>query len=140
MKGRPTGITLLAWVFIVLGILSFLWGLIVFGVGGVGSLFSSIFTLSPQLSSNLWAGFVGMAGAVVQLATGIGLLQVKSWAWYLAFLAIGLNVIQGLLGLFSGGILACLCGTIGLIIPVAIAVYLLRPEIRDLFGIGTTPS
>jgi hypothetical protein len=140
MKVRPTGITLLAWVFILLGILSFIWSLIVFGVGGIGSLFGSIFTLSPQLSSNLWAGFVGMAGGAVQLATGIGLLQVKSWAWYLAFLAIGLNVIQGLLGLFSGGILACLCGTIGLIIPVAIAVYLLRPEIRNLFGIGSTPS
>lgn len=140
MKVRPTGITLLAWVFILLGILSFIWSLIVFGVGGIGSLFGSIFTLSPQLSSNLWAGFVGMAGGAVQLATGIGLLQVKSWAWYLAFLAIGLNVIQGLLGLFSGGILACLCGTIGLIIPVAIAIYLLRPEIRNLFGIGSTPS
>ena len=140
MKVRPTGITLLAWVFIALGILSFLWGLLVFGVGGIGSLFGSIFTLSPQLSSNLWAGFVGMIGAAVQLATGIGLLRIKSWAWYLAFVAIGLNVIQGLFGLFSGGILACFCGTIGLIIPVAIAVYLLRPEIRNLFGIGTTPS
>jgi hypothetical protein len=140
MKARPTGITLLGWIFIILGLISFLWSLLVFGVGGIGSLFGSIFTLSPQLSSNLWAGFLGMAGAAVQLATGFGLLQVKSWGWYLAFLAIGLNVIQGLLGLFSGGILACFCGTIGLIIPVAIAVYLIRPEIRDLFGIGTTPS
>ena len=140
MKARPTGITLIAAAFLILGILSFIWSLLVFGFGGLSSLFGSIFTLSPQLSSNLWAGFVGMAAGAVQIATGIGLLQMKSWSWYLAFIAIGLNIISGLFGLFSGGLLACFCGTIGLIIPLAIAIYLLRQEIRDLFGIGTTPS
>ena len=140
MKARPTGITLIAAVFLFLGILSFIWSLLVFGFGGLSSLFGSIFTLSPQLSSNLWAGFVGMAAGAVQIATGIGLLQMKSWSWYLAFIAIGLNIISGLFGLFSGGLLSCLCATIGLIIPVAIAVYLLRPEIRDLFEIGAPPK
>ncbi|MFN2118731.1 MAG: hypothetical protein ACK2U0_16230 [Candidatus Promineifilaceae bacterium] len=140
MKVRPLGITLLAIVFIALGLLSFLWSLLVFGVGGLNSLFSSIFTLSPQLSSGLWSGVVGMLGGAVQLATGIGLLGIKRWGWYLAFLAIGLNVILGVLGLFSGGILACLCGTVGLIIPVAIVIYLIQPRIRDLFGIGAPPS
>ena len=137
MKVRPLGITLLAIVFIALGFISFLWSLLVFGFGGLSSLFGSVFTLSPQLSSSLWSGFVGMLGGAVQLATGIGLLGMKRWGWYLAFLAIGLNVVLGVLGLFSGGMLACLCGTVGLIIPVAIAIYLLRPEIRNLFGIGS---
>jgi hypothetical protein len=137
MKVRPLGITLLAIVFIALGLISFLWSLLVFGFGGLSSLFGSVFTLSPQLSSSLWSGFVGMLGGAVQLATGIGLLGMKRWGWYLAFLAIGLNVVLGVLGLFSGGMLACLCGTVGLIIPVAIAIYLLRPEIRNLFGIGS---
>jgi hypothetical protein len=140
MKARPTGISLLAIVFIALGFISFLWSLLVFGFGGLSSLFGSVFTLSPQLSSSLWSGFVGMLGGAVQLATGFGLWTLKRWGWYLAFLAIGLNVILGVLGLFSGGILACLCGTVGLIIPVAIAVYLLSPNIRDLFGIGAPPS
>jgi hypothetical protein len=137
MKVRPLGITLLAIVFIALGFISFLWSLLVFGFGGLSSLFGSVFTLSPQLSSSLWSGFVGMLAGAVQLATGIGLLGIKRWGWYLAFLAIGLNIILGVLGLFSGGMLACLCGTVGLIIPVAIAIYLLRPEIRNLFGIGS---
>jgi hypothetical protein len=137
MKARPTGITILAIIFIALGLISFLWSLLVFGFGGVSSLFGSIFTLSPQVSSNLWSGFVGMIGGAVQLATGIGLLGTKTWSWYLAFIAIGLNIVLGLLGLFSGGLLSFFCAAIGLIIPVAIAVYLLRPEIRNLFRVGT---
>jgi len=74
------------------------------------------------------------------LVTGIGLLQMKSWAWYLAFIAIGLNVIQGLFGLFGGGLVSFFCAGIGLIIPIGLAIYLLRGEIRALFGVGTTPS
>lgn len=135
MKARPTGITILAGAFLLLGILSFIWSMLAFGFGGLSTLFGSIFTLSPQLSSSLWTGFLGMVTAAVQIATGIGLLQMRSWAWYLAFIAIGLSIIQGVVGLFGGSFI---CGAISLIIPVGIAIYLLRQEIRDLFGIGTS--
>ena len=138
MKARPTGISILGFIFIALGTVSFIWSLLVFGMGGVSSLFGSIFTLSPQMSGNVWAGILGMATAAVQFATGVGLLRIKTWAWYLAFIAVGLSVVQGLFGLFNGGLISCLCAAIGLIIPVAIAVYLLRADIRALFDIGSS--
>lgn len=140
MKVRPTGISLIATAFILLGLFSFIWSLLVFGFGGLSSLFGSIFTLSPQISGSLWAGLLGMVSGVVQLATGIGLLQMKTWSWYLAFIAIGLNVIQGFFGLFSGGLMSFICAAIGLIIPAAIAIYLIKPQIRDLFEVGSPPG
>ena len=136
MKTRPTGISILGIIFIALGTVSFIWSLLVFGMGGLSSLFGSVFTLSPQISGNVWAGSLGMVTAAVQFATGVGLLQIRSWAWYLAFIAVGLSIVQGLFGLFSGGLISCLCAAIGLIIPVAIAVYLMRTDIRALFDVG----
>lgn len=140
MKARPTGITIIGTIFIILGTISFLWSMLVFGIGGIGSVVSSLFTLSPQISGNLWGGLLGMVTAVVQFATGIGLLRLSGWSWYLAFIGVALSVIQGLFGMFSGGIMTFICAGLGLIIPAGVAFYLLQPQIRALFGVGTTPS
>ena len=133
---RPTGITILGIVFLILGGLSFLWSLFVFGYGGVSSIFSSLFTFSVNVSSSFWSGMLGMVTAAVQFITGIGLLRMSRWAWYLALIGAGLTVVQGMFGLFAGGILTFICAGISLIIPVLIVIYLMRPEIRGLFGIG----
>ena len=95
MKIRPTGITLIGLLFLALGALSFLWSLLVFGVGGVSSLFTTIFSFSPTISSSLWSGLLGMLTAAVQFAAGIGLLRLSGWAWYLAIIAVGLSVLRG---------------------------------------------
>lgn len=136
MKVRPTGITLIALGFLLLGVLSAVWGLIQFGFGGFAWLTGAIFNATGTAavgSSNFWSGLVGMAAAAVQLAVAIGLLRMSSWAWTLALIAVGVTVVQGLLGLFSGGFFALCCGILGLIIPVVVLIYLLRPEIRSLF-------
>jgi uncharacterized membrane protein (DUF2068 family) len=85
-------------------------------------------------SSNLWSGTFGIVLATVQIVTAVGLLMLKRWAWYLAVIAVALTVIQGVIGIFGGGFFAFICAGIGLIIPAAILVYLLRPQIRTLFG------
>lgn len=51
---RPSGITVLGIVFLVLGVLSFLWSLLVFGFGGMSSLLSSLFTFSVSVSESFW--------------------------------------------------------------------------------------
>lgn len=137
MKVRPMGISIIAVAFILLGLFSFVWSLLVFGFGGLSTVFGSLFTLSPQVSGNLWSGLLGMLAGGVQLATGIGLLGMKTWSWYLAFIAVALNLVQGLLGMFSGGLLSFICAGLGLVIPLIIVIYLLRSEIRLLFGVGT---
>ena len=136
---RPTGITLIAILFIVLAVLSLLWSGLVFGVGGLSSLFGGLFgadNVSDFGTSSAWSGFVGILGALVQIAVATGLLAMKRWAWFLAMVAVAVTVLQGLVGLFAGGLFGFMCGGLGLIVPVIILVYLLLPGTRQVFGVG----
>ena len=45
MEKRPTGISVLFWVYLVLGILSLLWSGMVLGIGGLSALFGGILGL-----------------------------------------------------------------------------------------------
>ena len=62
----------------------------------------------------------------------------KKWAWILALVGVALTVVQGIAGLFTGGPFGLMCGSLGLIIPVIILVYLLLNSTRQAFGVGTT--
>jgi len=138
---RPTGITILAIVYIVLAILSLLWSGLVFGVGGLSSLFGGLVGAENVAAfgvSSGWGGFLGIITAVVQLIVGIGLLSMKKWAWILALIGVVLTVVQGVVSMFAGGVFGFMCGGLALIIPVIILIYLLRPTIRGVFGVGAT--
>jgi hypothetical protein len=139
MKERPVGISILAVAYILLAILSLLWSGIVFGVGGLTSLFGGLFgadAVSTWGASSGWAGFVGIIAAILQFVIAFGLLAMKRWAWFLALIGVAITVIQGLIGVFSGGPFAFMCGILGLLIPVGILVYLLLGSTRQAFGIG----
>lgn len=139
MKKRPIWITIIAAFFLILGLLSLIWSGLVFGVSGLTSAFTGLFgaeNMNAAASSGVWSGFFGIVAGAVQIAVGIGLLRLKTWAWYLAVLAIGLSVIQGLIGLFNGSTFAILCGAMWLLIPVVVLVYLTRASMRELFGVG----
>jgi hypothetical protein len=136
---RPAGITILAILYIILAFLSLLWSGLVFGVGGLGSLFGGLFgaeRIVALSTSSAWSGFVGILAAIVQLAVAIGLLSMKRWAWVLALVGVALTVLQGLAGVFSGGPFAFMCGALGLLIPIIILIYLLLPGTRRVFGVG----
>jgi hypothetical protein len=134
---RPTGITIIAVLYIVLAVLSLLWSGLVFGVGGLSSLFGGLFgadNVAAFGTSSSWSGFLGIITALVQIVVAIGLLSMKRWAWFLALVSVALTVVQGIVGIFGGGPFAFMCGILGLAIPVGILIYLLRPGIRQAFG------
>ena len=134
----PAGITLIAILFFTLGILSLLWGVLVFGVGGLSSLIGGLFGAENILSfgnSTAWSGFLCLITGVVEIIVGFGFLGMKKWAWYLATIGITLNVIQGIVQIFTGGLYGFMCGSIAIIIPIIILVYLLTPGIRQVFNI-----
>jgi len=134
---RPTGITVIAVVYIILALLSLLWSGLVFGVGGLSSLFGGPFgaeSMAAFGAASGWSGFVGIIVAVVQIVIAIGLLSMRHWAWILALVGVVLTVIQGIIGIFSGGPFAFMCGLMGLAIPLAILIYLLQPGVRQAFG------
>ena len=135
---RPTGITIIAIVYIVLAVLSLLWSGLVFGLGGMGSLFGGLFgaeNVAALGTSGAWSGFLGIVAALVQIFVAIGLLSLKKWAWFLALISVALTVVQGIVGIFGGGPFAWMCGILGLLIPIGILVYLLLPGIRKAFGV-----
>ncbi len=141
MKERPVGISIIAVAYIVLAIVSLLWSGLVFGVGGLSALFGGLVgadTVAAFGASSGWTGFVGIVVAIVQLVVAFGLLAMKRWAWILALAAVALTVLEGIIGLLSGGPFSFMCGSLGLIIPIIILVYLLLNSTRRAFGGGTT--
>ena len=134
---RPTGVTLLAIVFILLGLLSLFWSLLVFGFGATTGIVGALFgddVLATVGGAQTINGIVGVVGAVIDLVVAYGLLALKRWAWLLALVGVGISVVSGVLGLFSGGFVAVCCGILGLLIPAGILYYLLQPEVRQAFG------
>jgi uncharacterized membrane protein (DUF2068 family) len=137
VKQRPGGVTLLGFVFVFLGIVSLVWSLILLGLGSLTWLTGAIFDatgMEATGSTNTWQAFLGLFGAGLQFVIGFGLLNLKRWAWFLAFLGVAVTVVQGVVGIFSGGFFAFCCGVFGLIIPAAILFYLLRRDVRQAFG------
>ena len=136
MNERPAGITLIVILFFILGGLSLLWSGLVFGVGGLSALFGGLFGAAQVTSfgeSAGWSGFVGIFAAALQIIVAFGLLGMQRWAWVLALVGVGVTVVQGVIGLFTGGTFGFMCGGIGLIIPIIILVYLLTPKVRQAF-------
>ena len=134
---RPTGVTLLGIAFILLGLLSLFWSLLVFGFGAATGVVGTLFgdgVLATVGGAQTIQGIIGIIAAVIDLVVAYGLLALKRWAWLLALIGVGVNVVSGVLGLFSGGFVAICCGVIGLIIPAGIVFYLLQPEVRQAFG------
>jgi hypothetical protein len=139
MQKRPTGISILFWVYLILGVFSFLWSGLVLGIGGLSSLFGNIFGMENVAgfgNTSAWTGYIGIITAVVQIVVAFGLASMKKWAWILAVISVVLTVLQGILGILGGGLFAFICGSLGLILPAIILFYLLRADIRSGFGVG----
>ena len=138
IKKRPTGVTIIAILIIIGGIL-----LLLAGIAGVvvGSL---------SISQIIGLGFV-IIGAII-LAVGIGylvvsygLLKGKKWSWtitvVLLFIGIAINVVSIIIfGYFTfdtdtSSFLTTNSGSIaGIIISVIILYYLYRPHVKSYFG------
>jgi hypothetical protein len=138
MNKRPAGVTVIVILLFLVGGLSLLWSLLVFGIGGLSSFFGGLIgadQVSAFGSSTAWSGFLGLVTGVFQIVVGFGLLAMKRWAWWLAMIGVGLNVVQALLSIFTGGIWGVMCGSISVIIPLIVLAYLLTPGIRRAFKI-----
>ena len=134
---RPSGVTILAVIYILLGLLSLVWSLLVFGVGAVTGLTGAIVAaenMTSFASANFWGGIIGVAGATLDFIIAYGLLNLRPWGWMLALIGLAITVITGVLGLMSGGFFAICCGILGLLVPAGILFYLLQPEVRKAFG------
>ena len=85
-------------------------------------------------NTSAWSGYIGIFAALAQIIVAFGLASLKKWAWYLALISVVLTVVQGIIGIFAGGVFVFICGSLGLIVPIIILFYLLSANIRTVFG------
>ena len=109
-RSRPIGVTILAVLTILLGVLLLLAGIVLLlaplVLVGVG------FPLAFGLAASVFGGIVFVFG-VIWIAVGVGLLNLRSWAWWLAIIVMIFSIIGSI-------------GTVvGAIIPGLILMYLI---------------
>jgi hypothetical protein len=139
MQTRPAGVTLIAGCFLGLGFFSLLWGALVLGIGGLSALFGSLFgaeNMTAFGNSSAWAGYLNILSAMLQIVVGFGLLGVYRWAWFFSLAAVALSIVLSLYEMFTGGTFGFICGSLWLMVPIIILIYLLTSGVRQVFGIG----
>ncbi|MFX0013262.1 MAG: hypothetical protein ACFFB2_02655 [Promethearchaeota archaeon] len=133
-KDRPLGVTILAIIYMVLGVIVIFTGIMILGgVAGLAAEIESI--LGPGAS-----GFVGSLGFIILIAgllvflIGIGLWKLNIIAYIVVLISLGMNVLVIILSyadyltlLLNGAIYAL----INPIITILIFVYLVK--VRDSF-------
>ena len=133
MKVRPAGVTILAVAFILLGIYYFIWFLFLFGfsiLGGTETVFYQSLMGSDTLSALL-----AMITTAALVVTGIGLLGMKKWSWYLSFLALALMMLHIIFGHSDSTTLWAL---VQLALTAIFIYILLQSETRQVFEIGSS--
>jgi hypothetical protein len=127
---RPTGITIIAILGFIVGILAILGGALVVGVAGSGMLSS--------YGMGMFSGFISFFGGIVIIVGFLaifvswGMWSGKTWAWYLAVVLYALGVVFGLISLAGGA----LTGIVSLLIEILLLWYMFRPHVKAYFGIG----
>jgi len=130
---RPLGVTIIAILAFINGLLGLcLPGLVIIG-GGIGALFTGGLGLIVVCGGLLLA-----AGPLVWLLVSYGAWNLRPWAWWAGMVATGLTVVGVVVNIINGvGILQAMASAP---LSIVIFIYLLLPDIRRVFGIGNTTS
>lgn len=123
---RPLGVTILAIIGIISGILTIifagmlvaLFSVIPIELEDVGPLFSLILTFGST--------FLVIIG-LVTLVISYGLWKGASWAWWIYVILLALGIVSSLLSLPEG--------IIGIVINGIIIYYMTRPHVKNYFGV-----
>lgn len=130
MQQRPTGITILAVLSAIGGVVGILGGLSLVALGGA----LGVATGSAGLGTlGVVLGGVTLVLGVVSLALAYGFWTLQPWAWpvgvILELVSVGVTIAQLITG--SASIFSAI---IAIVIPGLILYYLNQPHIRKAFG------
>jgi uncharacterized membrane protein (DUF2068 family) len=134
-KQRPTGVTILAVLQFIGGILSLIFGVSSLLFGGLMVASDAAATAGTEIDPGpilLVAGVVAIVSGLIGLIAGYGLFTLKGWGWTLALVFSVLNIIRSLLGMFQGGNVPG--AIIGIVISGLIVYYLMTPTVKRAFG------
>src|SRR5579863_8598384 len=127
---RPTGVTILAILYLLFGVVALLLGALLAAAGGSGVLNSVGYGGLSGIVSVIGGG-VAIAG-VLGILVGWGMWSGKGWARLVALVLSVIGLIGGLGSLAIGSF----SGIVSLIIDALVIWYLFRPHVKAYFGGG----
>src|SRR2546429_4499545 len=131
---RPLGITFLAIIQILIGVLGLLVSIAIIAFSALLTTLPTIGTLASTVG--LVIGGVFLFFSLIWLATGVGFLHGKGWAWTLGMIFTILSILGAVgaltIGLITGGI-------VGIFFWSLMIYYLTRTHVKAFFGKGLLP-
>ena len=130
---RPTGVTVIAILSFIGGILAILAGAATTLLGGligaatdstVGGVFGGLFAV---------IGIVILVVGIAYIVAGYGLWRLRPWAWLVALVLSIVSLVFTILGIVGGGGLGA-SQIVSLAVAGVIIYYLNTPEIKQAFG------
>jgi hypothetical protein len=132
---RPLGVTILAILSAIGGVLILCVSLAALGIGGAlgGLLGREVGPFAGAVVGGLASviGFISLAIAILALAFAYGAWTLQPWAWVLGVFVWGASLVLGVIGLLNGGSTSEI---IRLVLAGAILYYLNTPEVKQAFG------
>jgi hypothetical protein len=146
---RPTGVTIIAILNIIGGIIMLFVGLALVAVGAIfPALPPSVFEpqtggdvdLSGIPPSLLGGAAIAIGGVIIVIGiasfvVAYGLLKGKGWAWTLTVVLSVISIVLNAISIATGNA----GGIISIIISAVILYYVYRPHVKAYFGRGPTP-
>ena len=126
---RPMGITILAVLSAIGGVLSILGGIALIGLGGVAGASSgqaALFGLGAIF------GLILLASGIASLAFAYGAWTLQPWAWTLGVALQIISIVLAVLAVIGGSDISS--QIIGVAISAIILYYLMQPSIKAAFG------
>jgi hypothetical protein len=131
---RPIGITILGIIEILIGVLGLL---VSIAIIGVSALFSTLPAVGTRIGTvGVVIGGVFLFFSLIWLATGVGFLHGKGWAWTLGMIFTVLSILGAAYVAFTGLYQA----GYALGFWVLMIFYLTRSRVKTFFGKGTAPT
>lgn len=131
---RPIGITILGIIEILIGVLGLL---VSIAIIGVSALFSTLPTIGTLIGTvGVVIGGVFLFFSLIWLATGVGFLHGRGWAWTLGMIFTVLSILGAayiaFIGIYQAGY--------ALGFWIIMMFYLTRHHVKAFFGKGTVPT
>lgn len=130
---RPAGVTILAILAILIGIGGVLTGIAIMGLSalvGVSGILGSVGGLFAGLG--LLLGGIVLVFSLIWLATGVGFLHGRGWAWTLGMIFSVLSILFAV----GAAALGSTSGIVGIVILSLMIYYLTRTRVKSFFGKG----
>ncbi len=131
---RPIGITFLAIIQILIGVLGLLVSLAIIGLAAIFSTLPTVGTLIGTVG--IVIGGVFLFFSLIWLATGFGFLHGKGWAWTLGMIFTVLSILGAAYVAFTGLYQA----GYALVFWIIMIIYLTRSHVKVFFGKGMVPT